>query len=96
MEQQRAYRVIRIGVSEARITEVNRDRIQFVDEQGEAHSISLDRKGRYVGLRDALDTPPWVKLGKPITRFEFHSYDELYEELLTPLRKVGSHTIDLG
>jgi hypothetical protein len=38
---------------------------------------------RCVGLRGALDDPPWAEfLNERNTRFEFGSYEALYAELL--------------
>ena len=50
---------------------------------------------RCVGERGACDDPPWVELrSEPRTRFEFESYEAVYEELLGPLGKAGWHTFD--
>ena len=62
-------------------------------------SASSERHDRWnagcVGLRGALDEPPWAQfLNNRRTRFEFASYEEIYSQLLIPLDEVGWHTFD--
>lgn len=48
-----------------------------------------------VGQRGALDNPPWAEFkNERNTRFEFGTYEGLYEQLLRPLKRVGWHTFD--
>jgi hypothetical protein len=48
-----------------------------------------------VGLRGALDQPPWVQFTNDRkTRFEFGTCEALYRELLEPLELGGWHTFD--
>ena len=50
--------------------------------------------GGCVGLRGALDHPPWFQfLNRRRTQFEFKNRDALYAELLTPM---GRTTFDAG
>ncbi len=50
---------------------------------------------RCVGQRGALDHPPWAEfMDEQRTRFEFATYEALYQELLTPLRRAGWQTFD--
>lgn len=50
---------------------------------------------RCVGLRGALDDPPWAQfMNERNTRFEFESCEDLYAELLVPLMKAGWQTFD--
>jgi hypothetical protein len=50
---------------------------------------------RCVGQRGASDNPPWVEfMNARMTRFEFATYEALYSELLTPLRREGWQTFD--
>jgi hypothetical protein len=50
---------------------------------------------RCVGQRGAYDTPPWTSfMNERGTRFEFETYEELYRQLLGPLRDAGWHTFD--
>ena len=52
---------------------------------------------KYVGYRGALDDPPWVQLmNDQETRFEFATADEMYEQLLILLMRVGWDTIDMN
>lgn len=48
-----------------------------------------------VGTRGALDDPPWVQfMNQRHTRFEFGSYEAIYQEVLTPISRYGWHTFD--
>jgi hypothetical protein len=48
-----------------------------------------------VGQRGALDNPPWAEfMNERNTRFEFGTYEALYEQLLRPLKRAGWHTFD--
>jgi hypothetical protein len=50
---------------------------------------------RCVGTRGASDQPPWVQfMNDRNTRFEFRSYEAVYQELLGPLMQNGWHTFD--
>jgi hypothetical protein len=50
---------------------------------------------RCVGERSALDEPHWVEFTNDRrTRFEFRTYEALYEDLLGPLMRNGWHTFD--
>jgi hypothetical protein len=117
--------IVRIGVSGARIVAVTRQRIDYIDMEGQEQSIDLEEcarawgswrddrsreflpqpgatehaigtwNARCVGQRGALDNPPWAEFANERkTRFEFQSYEALYEELLKPLKRPGWHTFD--
>ena len=106
--------IVRIGVSEARIVGVTRERIDYIDEAGQEQFIDLEecagvggearsnraKRARLertvcVGQRGALDNPPWAEfMNERKTHFEFATYEDLYGELLTPLRQAGWHTFD--
>ncbi len=52
-------------------------------------------QGRCVGFRGAFDHSAWMSFAnEPPTMFEFRSRDELYQQLLTPLMRVGWNTFD--
>ncbi len=62
---------------------------------GSTESIIADWNAGCVGLRGALDDPPWAEfMTEPRIRFQFVSYQALYQELLNPLGESGWHTFD--
>ncbi len=68
----------------------NRD--DFVDVSGGAKG---DWNSGCVGLRDVTAERPWTILtADPKIRLEFESRDELYAQLLDPLREMGWYTFD--
>jgi hypothetical protein len=96
---------IRIGVSGARIVAVTRQRIDYIDMAGKERFIDLEESARresvntgsqeFVGLRAALEDPPWAEfMNERTIRFEFATEGALYAELLGPLQQVGWHTFD--
>lgn len=69
---------------------------EFIILSGSRADIDL-WNARCVGTRGAMDQPPWVQfMNDRNTRFEFRSYEAVYEELLEPLMKNGWHTFDTG
>jgi hypothetical protein len=68
---------------------------EFLPLPGSSPETTAAWNARCVGLRGALDNPPWAEfMNERKTRFEFVSYAALYAELLTPLKKAGWHTFD--
>jgi hypothetical protein len=52
-------------------------------------------QSRCVGLRGALDTPPWFQfLNRRRTQFEFKDYDAFQRELRRPLGQAGWNSWD--
>ncbi len=50
---------------------------------------------RVVGLRGAIDTPPWFQfLNRRRTQFEFKDYEHIQSHLLQPLARSGWRTWD--
>ncbi len=67
----------------------------FVTLPGYTPESVASWNARCVGQRGALDIPPWVQfMNERRTRFEFTSYESLYKELLSPLKRAGWHTFD--
>ena len=93
-------KTIRIGDALGRIIQVGPGVVEYVDETGVADVIDLTSccqapGRRVVGLRRALDTPPWFQFfGPKPTRLEFISYESLYRELLIPLGRAGWTSLD--
>ena len=103
-----AGQVVPIGATEARITNVTKDHVEFVDRGGMSHLIDLeqchrnydarfnqgvDRGYRSVGLRGPYDRPPWMSFAdEPPTMFEFSSSEDLYRQILGPLAELGWYT----
>lgn len=125
--------LVRIGTSSARIVEVTRQRLRYIDEHGAASFVDLEDCARIfltlqnaglfppgdetdwtglaisslqfsaldvsfglcVGLRGALDDPPWFQfLDRRRTQFAFKDYDAIRSELLVPLTRVNWQTWD--
>jgi hypothetical protein len=91
---------IRIGEGRGRIANVGPDTIAYVDEGGANGSIDLasccrSPESRIVGLRGALDKPPWFQFfGPQSVRMEFESDRALYRELLIPLSRADYGSLD--
>ena len=67
----------------------------FLPLPGATELIIADWNAGCVGLRGALDDPPWAEfMTDRRTRFEFANYQTLYRELLNPLGLAGWHTFD--
>jgi hypothetical protein len=70
-------------------------RSEFLPLPGASEQSIVAWNARCVGQRGACDNPPWAAfMNERHTRFEFPSYDALYQELLRPLQKAGWHTFD--
>ena len=122
-----AREIVRISVAGARVTSVTQQRLEYIDEAGQAWSIDLEQCARNwvqyhddnkqdfrltcgastesaaqwnlrcVGERDASDNPPWVEfMNDRRTRFQFESFEAVYQHLLGRLAEVGWHTFDLS
>jgi hypothetical protein len=124
--------LVRIGAGPAKIVQITRQDVRYVDSNGAELLIDLEecartcmvlrRLGSFppqddtdwaaivdanaqlatedpayfcVGLRGAVDEPPWFQfLNRRRTQFEFEDYDAISDQLLTPLAKVGWQTWD--
>jgi hypothetical protein len=91
---------VRIGDSHGRIVRVGPDAVEYVDAAGVARAIDLAScrrapESRTVGLRGALDNPPWFEFfGPGAVRMEFESDKALYQQLVVPLGRAGYSTLD--
>jgi hypothetical protein len=71
------------------------NRSDFIIVPGSSDAEADSWNSRCVGERGACDNPPWVEfMNDRHTRFEFHTYEAIYSELLGPLTKNGWHTFD--
>jgi hypothetical protein len=62
---------------------------------GKADFSSLDLSHGCVGLRGAIDDPPWFQfLDRRRTQFEFKDEDDIRNDLLRPLAAAGWQTWD--
>jgi hypothetical protein len=125
--------LVRIGTGSARIVEVTRQRLRYIDEHGAESFVDLEDCARIfltlknaglfppgdetdwtelaainlkfyildvsyglcVGLRGALDEPPWFQfLDRRRTQFQFKDYEAIKSELLVPLTRVNWQTWD--
>jgi hypothetical protein len=125
--------LVRIGTGSARILDVTRQRLRYIDDHGAEAFVDLEDCARIfltlqnaglfppgddmdwtglaanspnfttldvsfglcVGLRGALDDPPWFQfLDRRRTQFEFKDYDALKSDLRVPLTRVNWQTWD--
>jgi hypothetical protein len=70
-------------------------RQEFLPLAGASPPSIAPWNARCVGRRGALGNPPWAEfMNERKTRFEFRTYQDLYGELLRPLKQAGWHTFD--
>jgi hypothetical protein len=63
--------------------------IEHVSEKKNKRARKINQL-RYVGIRSALDAPPWFQFfDNCLTQFEFVNSNLMYEELLFPLKING-------
>jgi hypothetical protein len=96
--------IVRIGVANARIKCVTRQRVEYLDEAGQECFVDLEEcnrnylhlggRTRYVGDRALSCDPPWIEFrNNRRTRFEFESSNEAFRFKLQ-LMKVRWLTFD--
>lgn len=96
----RSPECVRIGDCHGRIVRVGPDAVEYVDAGGVTRVIDLAScastpTSKTVGLRGALDHPPWFEFfGPSSVRMEFESDRALYQQLLIPLGRAGYATLD--
>ena len=125
--------LVRMGTGSARIVEITRQRLRYIDDRGADAFVDLEDCARIyltlesaglfppndetdwtalavanlqfsnldvslsgcVGLRGALDSPPWFQfLDRRRTQFEFKDGEALRAQLRHPLAAVGWQTWD--
>jgi hypothetical protein len=121
---------IRMGEGPAKISEIARTKIVYIDGRGVQQFVDLEESARtcgvlertgawpppedldwtayaaahselsnvrlgLVGMRGAVDEPPWFQFfDRRRTLFEFKDRDTIYSELITPMARHGWQTWD--
>ena len=93
-------RRVQIGEGHGRIVRVGQDAVEYEDATGATHTIELascrrSPEGQVVGVRGALDDPPWFEFfGPHAVRMELDSDRALYQQLVIPLGRAGYCSYD--